>query len=64
MRIPIYCENCGKLIATFDTAKDTSTTWAEAPCGEKICDACCEACERENADGINHTGCPIKEDSE
>ena len=24
MKIPIYCEHCGELIATFDTTEDTS----------------------------------------
>ena len=44
MRIPIYCEHCGELIATFDTAEDTSAEWAEAPCGENVCDECCAEC--------------------
>lgn len=65
MRIPIYCENCGKLIGTRDSDYDqgVAMNWAEAACGEKICDECCEACERENTDGINFTGCPYKEES-
>lgn len=44
MRIPIYCELCGELIAMFDTANDISCEWAEAPCGEKVCEECCKEC--------------------
>lgn len=46
MRIPINCEHCGELIAMFDTNEDVSAEWAEAPCGEKVCEACCEDCAR------------------
>lgn len=49
MKIPIYCERCGKLIATFDTAKDSSVEWAEAPCGEKVCEECCAECAKNDA---------------
>ena len=38
MRIPINCEHCGELIAMFDTNEDVSAEWAEAPCGEKVCE--------------------------
>ena len=44
MRIPIYCERCGDLIAIFDTNEDVSCEWAEAPCGEKVCEKCCKDC--------------------
>lgn len=49
MRIPIYCEHCGDLIAMFDTSEDVSAEWAEAPCGEKVCQTCCEECSRQQA---------------
>lgn len=47
MRIPIYCEHCGGLIATCDTAEDTSAEWAEAPCGENVCEKCCVECAKQ-----------------
>lgn len=47
MKIPIYCEHCGKLIATFDTSRDTSVDWAESPCGKKVCEKCCDECENQ-----------------
>lgn len=61
MMIPVRCEKCGNLIATFDTQHDTACDWAEKPCGAKVCDTCCEACERENSDGVNFPWCPYKE---
>ena len=48
MKIPIHCEHCGEFIATFDTAVDTSCEWAEAPCGEKVCEQCCEECAKQH----------------
>ena len=48
MKIPIYCERCGELIATFDTAEDTSCDWAKAPCGERLCDECCNECAEQD----------------
>ena len=48
MRIPIHCEHCGELIATFDTTEDTSVEWAEAPWGEKVCDECCAECVKQH----------------
>ena len=48
MKIPIYCEHCGELIATFDTNMDISVDWAEAPCGEKVCEECCAECAKQH----------------
>lgn len=61
----MLCENCGKQIGTWGSDNDqgVSLEWAEAPCGEKVCDECCEECERENTDGMNYTGCPYKEEN-
>lgn len=33
-----YCESCGERI--------DDTDWLEAPCGEKVCEECCEDCAR------------------
>lgn len=63
MNIPIRCEKCGEIIATFDTRHDTSCGWAEAPCGEKVCEDCCNTCECENMNGIYYSHCPYKEES-
>jgi len=35
-----YCEHCGERI--------DDTDWLEAPCGEKVCEACCGVCAREH----------------
>lgn len=48
MRLPIHCEHCGELIAMFDTSEDVSAEWAEAPCGEMVCEECCEECARQH----------------
>ena len=48
MKIPIYCEHCGELIATFDTSADVTCEWAEAPCGEKVCEECCDICAQQH----------------
>lgn len=48
MKIPIHCEHCGEVIATFDTAEDTSAEWLEAPCGEKVCEECCKECAKQH----------------
>lgn len=48
MKIPIYCDHCDKLIATVDTKADVSCDWAEASCGEKVCEECCEYCQAEH----------------
>ena len=48
MRIPIYCEHCGDRIATFDTVNGASCDWAEAPCGEKVCEECCAECAKQH----------------
>lgn len=44
MRIPIYCEHCHEVIDMFDTDLDVDNEWAKAPCGEFVCEACCEEC--------------------
>lgn len=62
MKIPINCEKCGALIATFDTQQDAACNLAERPCGAKACDSCCDTCESENSDGANYPCCPYKED--
>lgn len=36
MKIPIYCERCGELIATYDTSKDASPEWMEARCSVRF----------------------------
>lgn len=48
MKIPIHCEYCGEVIATFDTAEDTCVEWSEAPCGEKVCEECCNECAKQH----------------
>lgn len=48
MKIPIHCEHCGELIATFDTSEDSSAEWSEAPCGEKVCEECCKECAKQH----------------
>ena len=35
-----YCVHCGERI--------DDTDWLEAPCGEKVCEACCGVCAREH----------------
>lgn len=61
MEIPIHCEHCGELIATLDTSKDSSVEWTEAPCGEKVCRACCEECA--NTHDTYHA-CMFREDEQ
>lgn len=48
MKLLIRCECCNKVLAEFDTMKDTSIEWAQAPCGEKVCEECCSTCAREH----------------
>ena len=47
MKIPVHCEKCGKLMATFDTHEDTDASFLESPCGEKVCEDCCDDCANE-----------------
>lgn len=45
----IRCEYCGELIATtFDIDNDIPIKWEEAPCGEIVCEACCEECAKQH----------------
>ena len=60
--IPVLCQSCGKLIATYDTANDVSPAPLEAPCGEKVCEACCDLCNQEGIWGIHGEHCPDRED--
>lgn len=61
MKIPVCCEKCGKLIATFDTHEDSDASFLEAPCGEKVCEDCCDAC----ANVIRATGdfCEVRKEN-
>lgn len=62
MKIPIKCEHCGGLIATFDTTKDTDAGWAEAPCGEKVCKECCDECAK-NHELESYNGCMYRNEA-
>lgn len=61
MKLPIYCDHCGELIGTFDTEVDTTIAWAKAPCGDKVCNECCDACA-ENHDSVSYSGCMYRND--
>lgn len=63
MKLPVHCEHCGKLIATYDTSKDTDASFLEAPCGEKVCEDCCDECDKNGVWGENTYHCSLREDS-
>ena len=42
--VEIVCKDCGKVIAECDEGREHEGNWNYAPCGELICDDCCDSC--------------------
>lgn len=47
MVVPVHCVDCGKLIGEIDTALNKNLSQLDAPCGERVCAACCKKCAKE-----------------
>lgn len=49
MKSLINCEHCGDTIATaYDVDHGISLKWKKAPCGEVVCEKCCEECAKQH----------------
>ena len=47
MVIPVHCVDCGRKIGEIDTDKNKNMHSLDAPCGDKVCKACCKICWKE-----------------